>query len=93
MTAELQLANCARFRWIPAGDTTPTMVKVWKHCNDSKGGVYPVPMLSQSHQETCVILLERYLSEQAGKKIKLTIYHYAHLNHNINDMILTWSSK
>jgi len=91
MTAELQLANCARFKWIPWTDTKPTRIKVWKHCNDKRGKGYPVPMLSQSHQQSCVILLERYLSEQAGKKIKLTVYHYGSLNNG--QMILTWSSK
>jgi hypothetical protein len=69
------------------------MVKVWKHCNDKWGEMYPIPMESQSHQETCAILLERYLREvlPAGQEFKLTIHHYAHLNNQ--DMILTWSSK
>lgn len=94
MTAELQRANCARFKWIPWTDTLETRVRVWKDCNDSKGEVYPVPMESQSYQETCEILLERYLSEAlpAGQVYQFTIHHYAHLNID-SEMILTWSSK
>ena len=93
MSTELQLANCARFKWIPWTDTKPTRIRVWKHCNDERGKIYPAPMESQSNQEACEIVLERYLSEglPAGKVAKLTIHHYGHINNH--QMILTWSSK